>query len=241
MRIEKGIKFCIDNNLLERLNEIYGVVPSGKCQGCTNCCHESVNISMVEALNIVHQYYETENGEIEIPEDLKTNLLKYYFSEWIKPKKCPFLNDENLCSIYQARPLPCRIFGNRSQDAFNKNLSLIRKQNKRVARTIWTELQLKIPRNAIDRTIEYCENYQRDRILDEVDVNNLYDLLINLDGKLFFSGVMDEMMMNQHLVGFFLEYVLLDETYEVVTSEFLQEIRLDIIRSLPMNDSNEPA
>lgn len=241
MRIEKGIKYCIDNNLLDRLSEIYDAVPSGTCQGCTSCCHESVNISMVEALNIVHQYYEIGNGQIEIPKDLKRNLLKYYFSEWVKPKKCPFLSDENLCSIYQARPLPCRIFGNRSADAFNQNLELIRKQNKRVARVIWTDLQLKMPQNVINRTIRYCEDYQRDRLLEEDDVNSLYDALVNLDGKLYFSGAMDEMMMNQHLVGFFLEYVLLDETYEVVTSEFLQEIRLDLLRSLPINHSNEPA
>ncbi|GAU77049.1 YkgJ family cysteine cluster protein [Fusibacter sp. 3D3] len=235
MRTDNRIKYCVENNIFDSLNKIYEAVPSGQCQGCTKCCHESVNISMVEALNILHQYYEKENGEIVIPENIKMNLIKYYFSEWIMPKKCPFLSDENLCSIYQARPLPCRIFGNRSRHAFNKNLDLVRKQNKRVARAILMDLKLKVPLKVINRTIEYCENYQRGRLLDEGDVNALYDSLINLEGKLYFSGVMEEMMMNQHLVGFFIEAILLNETYEVVTSKLLQDIRLDILRSIPMN------
>ncbi|MBF4693584.1 YkgJ family cysteine cluster protein [Fusibacter ferrireducens] len=241
MKINEGIKYCTDHKLWDQLNEIYNAVPSGTCQGCTNCCHESVNISMVEALHIVHRYYEMENGQIEIPDPIEKNLLKYYFSEWVMPRKCPFLNEAHLCSIYEARPLPCRIFGNRFRDAFDQNLKRIQRQNKRVAKTLFTELQLKLPQSVVNRTIEYCENYQRARVLDEVEVNELYDLLINLDGKLFFSGFMGEMMMNQHLVGFFIEYVLLDKAYEVVTSEFLQEIRLDLVRSLPMNHSNEPA
>lgn len=235
MNIEKGIKYCSDNLIFERLNAIYETVPSGKCNGCTKCCHESVNISVVEGLNIITQYYLGEDGMIDLPEGLIKKLLKHQFLEWVKPQKCPFLNEDNRCDIYAARPLPCRIFGNRTIEAYQNNLDAVRRQNINAARYMLSALNLKVPKSVINRTIDYCEDYQRHQVLSAGDVTEMYDTLVNLDGRLYFEAIMNETDLNQHLVGFFIENILLDKSFDIINSEFIYDLKLDVLKSINLN------
>lgn len=235
MNIEKGINYCKDNQIFERLNAVYESVPTGKCKGCTKCCHESVNISVVEGLNIISHYYMGADGKLELPEGLIKKLLQHQFLEWVKPQKCPFLNENSRCDIYEARPLPCRIFGNRTFEAYQKNLDQVRKQNINAARYVLKEMGLKIPKSVINRTIEYCEHYQRQQVLNTEDVNEMYDVLVNLDGRLYFEAIMNEMDLNQHLVGFFIENILIDDAFETITSDFIYNLKLDVLKGINLN------
>lgn len=63
--------------------------------GCADCCVDGINVCRIEYENI--------------REHLKSSAINFQPSA--KKDKCPFLNDEDLCSIYPARPIVCRLWG----------------------------------------------------------------------------------------------------------------------------------
>jgi Fe-S-cluster containining protein len=105
-----------------------------KCKtGCSDCCYALFDLTLIEALYIHHHfnrkyagpekaalqekanaadraiakikreaYHRLQEGEDEqkILEDLATVRVR-----------CPLLNDENLCDLYDVRPLTCRFYG----------------------------------------------------------------------------------------------------------------------------------
>ena len=62
---------------------------------CADCCVSGITVWRVEFDNI--------------QEYLKTSDVKFRPSK--KKDKCPFLNEKELCSIYPARPVVCRVWG----------------------------------------------------------------------------------------------------------------------------------
>jgi len=107
-----------------------------KCdQGCSDCCHALFDLTLIEALYINHQFNkafqgrEEEKGEVVekanvadrraykikkeafkalesgVPEeDILAELAK-------KRLRCPLLNAQDLCSLYDHRPITCRFYG----------------------------------------------------------------------------------------------------------------------------------
>ena len=63
--------------------------------GCADCCVCEISVWRIEYENI--------------REYLKLSTVSFHPSA--KKDKCPFLNDEDLCSIYPARPIVCRLWG----------------------------------------------------------------------------------------------------------------------------------
>ncbi len=81
-------------------------------KGCGFCCHQSVFMLPYEAFYLFSKY----KGEIKVNQfkqrilekDAVTSQMKINeFLTYNKP--CPFLVD-NVCSIYDARPMACRLF-----------------------------------------------------------------------------------------------------------------------------------
>ncbi len=95
-----------------------------KCsRGCSKCCHQIFNITLVDAY-IIKQHINTlqtdmrtklynnaerftstkasSNTAIEKENDLYQDLI---------PQPCPALDEEGGCMIYEARPIVCRRFG----------------------------------------------------------------------------------------------------------------------------------
>lgn len=221
MKIENNIKLCEEKGYFKELEAIYSKIPNGICGGCTACCHESVNITTLEGLNIIRSYYASSEPESEI---LIKRLLKYYLYEWIKPLKCPFLSEENKCEIYEARPLPCRLFGHHDKLEYEKNYENIKKQNLRIAAQILKNEGLRMPSAVINRKIEYCDEFYSSQKLNSIHISQLYDELLNLEGRLYFLLEDDEIKMNQNLVGFFLEILYKNQI------NLLDEIKLDFLR-----------
>ena len=93
-----------------RLDDIFNrQAPFIKCKkGCAYCCKEGeYPLSELEYINLMLCYTKLSNdlkGFIEqnIENLLNKNRQKFY--------PCPFLVD-NVCSVYEARPLICRTFG----------------------------------------------------------------------------------------------------------------------------------
>ncbi len=102
--------------------------------GCSDCCHALFDLTLVEALYIKSKFdemYEGSDREVIIERandaDRKVYKLKRQaFKDHESGKKseddilkemamekvrCPALNDDDRCAIYDVRPLTCRIYG----------------------------------------------------------------------------------------------------------------------------------
>ena len=123
--IIKSINYAEKNQLFEKLNNIYDTLPKGKCTGCGNCCMESVGINLIEFLNI-YNYLQDKD---ELRKKSIGRIMDYYFMEFMEKKSCPFKDENNMCLIYEVRPLNCRLFGHWKKEDYNKNLKDITEKN----------------------------------------------------------------------------------------------------------------
>lgn len=231
MDLKQKIEVSEQLGLFKSLDLIYKAVPSGTCDGCTRCCHESVNLSNVEGLNIIATYFLNQEGDVSVTKDRSDRLLRFFLREWVDAMKCPFLEGEK-CSIYQARPLPCRIFGNRTEEAYAENFRRIQLQNQSVQRSLFKSEGLRLPRRVTAHKIGYCQSYVRTSTLDEEAVNALYDRLIQLDSRLYFEGGIEDLSMNAHLVGFFVDEVILEQSFEIVNRTLLDELKREMLKNI---------
>jgi Fe-S-cluster containining protein len=102
--------------------------------GCADCCHAIFDLSLVEALYINRRFLEKISGQrkIDIIEDANVTdrnldrMKRKAFKSVEAGKKteeqvllemaaervrCPLLNKENRCDLYDHRPITCRIYG----------------------------------------------------------------------------------------------------------------------------------
>lgn len=214
----------------KELNQIYDSVKEGNCKGCTRCCSESVNMSYIEFRNVYDHCFK-EQGILSNP-DLVRRIMRYYFLELVVPMKCPFLNAENRCDIYAYRPLPCRIFGNATKKAYDRNYRAIKIQNFNTAKYLYEEEGLMIPKSVLRKEIGFCNDYEPVAQLDDQVIAAFYDRLINMDGVMVFEGKMKPTQFNQNLVGWFVELILEEINGSVVTKDLLETLRLDALKSL---------
>jgi Fe-S-cluster containining protein len=102
-------------------------------EGCADCCHAIFDLTLIEALYINHRFKEkfrgAENSELDEKvnrserelvkikrkahqdllagkpeEDILTDLAR-------ERVRCPLLNTQDLCDLYDHRPLTCRFYG----------------------------------------------------------------------------------------------------------------------------------
>ncbi len=105
-----------------------------KCkQGCADCCYALFDLTLIEALYIKHHFDTCFEGlerekRIEIANKIDRELYSlkrkaYKDLEAGKEEadilrdmaeikvKCPLLNAQNTCDLYEQRPITCRIYG----------------------------------------------------------------------------------------------------------------------------------
>jgi len=84
-----------------RLNEIYSLVPNFNCDRCGQCCGP-IHWGLSE--DIIIREFLKEN---------KREYIKWNEDDYINNElRCPYYNREkNICTIYQVRPLICRLQG----------------------------------------------------------------------------------------------------------------------------------
>jgi len=215
----------------EKLKAIYKKVPNGKCAGCTACCSESVNISFLEFSNIV------KNGLLKLSgsqlEALKKRVISFYLLEWVKPQSCPYLDSDNRCLIYDVRPLPCRVFGTKTREAYEYNYKRIQRQNILAAKHIEMTYGTKVPNRVVLRKIDFCEAFIPERTLNKEAADELSSRLINMDGALYFEGLIDEDSMNGDLVNWTLDWFLgLETDFTIITKEWLYELKKDCLKTI---------
>jgi Fe-S-cluster containining protein len=100
---------------------------------CSDCCHALFDLTLIEALYINHHFHEEIKGsrkdallELANKADRQVYRIKknaYKAQEAGQAEKqileglaaervrCPLLNDENQCELYDFRPITCRLYG----------------------------------------------------------------------------------------------------------------------------------
>jgi Fe-S-cluster containining protein len=105
-----------------------------KCKiGCSDCCHALFDLTLVEALYINYKFKEIIEGKKKLKLEEKANiadrsvfkLKKKAYKEFEGGKsedailkemsekrlRCPLLNEDKECDLYEFRPITCRLYG----------------------------------------------------------------------------------------------------------------------------------
>ncbi|MCT4535769.1 YkgJ family cysteine cluster protein [Halodesulfovibrio sp.] len=121
------------DSVFDRVADMHGDCISCKT-GCSDCCHALFDVSLIEALYLNHKFLERypfgeERSNIveaaniadrkiykrkrqlyrDSMKGVETReLLEAMAKERIR---CPLLNSEEKCTLYDARPITCRLYG----------------------------------------------------------------------------------------------------------------------------------
>ena len=105
-----------------------------KCgKGCSDCCHALFDLTLIEALSIKKRFDEHFSGKLRhdiltVAGDVDRRIFKIKKNateaeklgsdgekiiERISQEKiaCPLLDSDNLCRMYDYRPIACRVYG----------------------------------------------------------------------------------------------------------------------------------
>ena len=203
--IIKSINYAEKNQLFEKLNNIYDTLPKGKCTGCGNCCMESVGINLIEFLNIYNYLQDKE----ELRKKSIGRIMDYYFMEFMEKKSCPFKDENNMCLIYEVRPLNCRLFGHWKKEDYNKNLKDITEKNQQYKNIMKGKYGFDISDEVVNYKIKYCEDFVPDNgYLSKSERLGFADDLMVLDSRLFSKGVIDIEFRDRGIVEYFIDSLL---------------------------------
>lgn len=167
--------------LRTELNKIYSRIPEGDCKGCANCCQESVGASFAEAQTIIEDIKQMPKLKRN---ELLERIFEYYFDIYQQRNKCPFLDGNKRCEIYDSRPLNCRLYGHWRENEYNENYTRLHAENKEIVTIINSKYGYKVDEAYASFCIPYCKDF-KGKILSKEQRNELYDELIVLDSKLF--------------------------------------------------------
>ena len=203
--IIKSINYAEKNQLFEKLNNIYDTLPKGKCTGCGKCCMESVGINLIEFLNI-YNYLQDKD---ELRKKSIGRIMDYYFMEFMEKKSCPFKDENNMCLIYEVRPLNCRLFGHWKKEDYNKNLKDITEKNQQYKNIMKGKYGFDISDEVVNYKIKYCEDFVPDNgYLSKSERLGFADDLMVLDSRLFSKGVIDIEFRDRGIVEYFIDSLL---------------------------------
>ncbi len=189
--------FFYERDFLDRLNRIYDNIPSGDCNGCAACCMEAVNTFFSEYLNICRLLKAS--GRFEV---FQKAAIHYYLTELHLVQPCPMLMSDKRCGVYEARPLPCRIFGHLSRLDYEANYREIVTQNQAAAKALLSQ-GIVVPEAVVSRKIDYCEAFKKEADLSTEERDDWVDLLFSLDSQCLCEGLISEEDVNLSLVQWF--------------------------------------
>ncbi|SHJ92691.1 YkgJ family cysteine cluster protein [Tepidibacter formicigenes] len=207
--IQRGIEYSIKENLFESLNKLYNSIPNGECNGCGNCCMESVGANFIEFLNIYNYIQKSKDMKYIIMD----RILDYYFLEYTKKIPCPFKDEKNRCSIYSVRPLNCRIYGHWIKEDYEKNYERIKKENIDFAKNMNKNYGINISDEVLNYKIKYCEDFKPSKgYMTKEERMNFYDSVVMLDSKLYSRGIINTTFKDRGIVEYFIESIFYENT-----------------------------
>lgn len=103
------------NGLAEKFERTVQAAKRVTCSpGCASCCYHPVSISILEGIPIYRWLARHGKWTLRLKEKLRESADMQFgttFEVWLMALiPCPLLNEENRCSVYEARPLICRAY-----------------------------------------------------------------------------------------------------------------------------------
>lgn len=212
---EEAQKAFEDMQVKERLEQVYSQVPKGSCAGCTACCSEAVNTFYSEYLNL--SAHLQARGELAV---YSQKAVAYYLTELVKPAACPMLMADGLCAVYEARPLPCRVYGHLEESDYLHNQEQVINSNRAAAQAIARDYGFELPRAVVERKLAFCEQFKSEAPMGAEERDDLVDLLFTLESRFLMTGWLEEDELNYSLVQWF--------AYETLGQEQAGQLRLKV-------------
>lgn len=84
------------NHIVREVPKTLNCTVNGQCSGCGECCSDLLPLTKKDIKRLNHYIKKQKIG--------------------LRPKEndddisCPFLNENNRCNVYEARPMICRVF-----------------------------------------------------------------------------------------------------------------------------------
>lgn len=217
--------FCANKDSYRgKLDRIYAKVPGGNCSGCGKCCFESVGASYTESLNI---YFHLKDHGL-FKEDLLRKMLEYYFDMYSKRHRCPFLDREGKCIVYDVRPLNCRIYGHWTKKDYNENYDRLKTENKKTAKIFREDADIVIDEKYIDFKIPYCESFQGE-ILSKHQRSDLYDEVIKTDSDFIAGNGLDIEFKDKGVIEHILSVLFSEDKLEMIHMDYLKNRDKDFL------------
>lgn len=215
----KAVHYFQAEQIQNSLNKIYRNVPNGTCAGSTNCCSESVNTFYAEFINMVLLLQE--KGKLE---QFTKRAVRYYLTELVRPMKCPMLQDDGLCVLYDARPLPCRVFGNLNRDEYDENYEAVLGENSSAVEALKTQFNIDVPQEVSHSKVEYCTNFSGEQPFTLEQRDELVDQLFMIDSRFLSQNLLTANHINMSLVQWFAYAVLGEKRATKLRIRISQEI-----------------
>lgn len=197
--IEKSIEHGEEKEFFNRLDGIYQGIQGGECRGCTSCCMESVNTFYIEFLNI----YRYLKNNLNLYKQLIPKVIEYYFIELVENRPCPFLDEGGRCSIYEVRPLTCRLFGHLSEMEHNENYKNVLEENIESREYFQEEYGIEIPEEIVNYKIEYCKEFKVDKRVKKQERQSMIDNIFMIESNFFMNDLISEEFLGTGLVSWF--------------------------------------
>ena len=113
---------------LEETKKIYDPLPETTCDHRALCCKAGCpNMYYAEYLSIRNEFIDKMTKDQKL--DLIIECVKRYLQpqEVQNPKPCVFLGEKNMCGVYSARPLKCRLYGLIPKSVYESNVANVAK------------------------------------------------------------------------------------------------------------------
>ena len=112
----------LDDEILELDEKVFSEI---NCLNCANCCKTISPVFKDKDITRISAHFKMRPGAF---------TDKYLFMDEegdyvLKSVPCPFLNQDNTCSIYEQRPFACRSYPHTGRLPFSKNTNLFIKNS----------------------------------------------------------------------------------------------------------------
>lgn len=198
--LDQAVTFAEEEGLFQGLNALYETIPEGECAGCAACCMESVETHWVEFLQI----YAYLRERAELLHRLKPGILQFYLLEGAEKRHCPFQVEGRRCAIYPVRPLPCRLFGQWSEEEYEANYEVTLRNNRGVAEYYLGQYGLRLPESVVTHKVPYCRTFRKPEDLTQEGFYDLLDGIMAIQSRFLFAGLVDEHVLSLGLIAWWM-------------------------------------
>lgn len=152
VKLNQAVSQVEEKGLFGELQRIYGMIPETSCERCGTCCTVPQPAYIVEYLNMFRYVNKV------MPEkwpDIIAGAVRYYFLELVDINlRCPFLDGENNCLVYEARPFTCRTYGLLGRRDENEK---VRRNMEKLAEKYLQEYNIELPRAIVEFELPACD------------------------------------------------------------------------------------